>query len=641
MEREMRPCRGRVVAQEHVLLWVETEETKGRLRPLWRRAWSVATKGDRWSFGSAVAYDDPADLAAFIGRLPAAKQPLMIWLKGGWEDFVLSGLAELVDNGAINWSYCSLDDSKVSLTGACGQRQVQVTSVGHWIGGQWLNWRAAAQSHQGDAVVSVCDSSLPAEARPLSAGEGQLLATHAIICDFVYTLQLGRIDTTMPRAALRAWCRFLGPRVALPPKPKKRGRVIEPAAPHVIVAPSPYRSKRAASLERHVCSGLVWRQLVSGHVDTGVDIVDLSAAYLRGLTRELLPARWLKSLSRPSVAELVQVMNDRGAMALVLLETEGVPFLRRAHSKWQLCTGRYWTWLTGVELKAALALGAVQRCERAEVWQLAGLPPELSSAAQDMAGLFAQGGLHYHARLWRSLYSILVGRTAAWRRVWTDAAFPGIMPRWAAWSHLPIAGGTPERWRSIAGRTQRLTVEGNAGQTAPILFGCITAYVRISIWACVSQVRLENVYAITADALWVRRGLGDTLCADMGRLLDAPDCLRLKRSYDEAWMDGKSSAVLRAGDQYVLHQPGVLDGSLLGDSGKTETWASLPWSETESLDPAQTFRRTPRRHSGRRIIDAAPARLERLPFADEVHDELLDVSLLRPIVPGRAVKQRD
>jgi hypothetical protein len=587
-----------------------------------------------------VAYADADTLAWLIGEWQSESGRLTLWLPRGWEDLVGSGLAELMDEGRLKWRWCCLDGARVLLRGSLDGRPVGVTSLAAWTGGAWDAWA--------EDVRQLAPSASWPEGLPgvlgLTAGEvydcadavasvRAVLAAHA-------ALTLGEPGLSVGSAARTWWAAWGSPRVqAFAARPVAKGGR---PAPRAISQPVPglVRPRKVRVIEGHLCHGLAREQYFRGQVGGPVHVLDLKSAYLAALGQTPLPSVYHQSLDSPTHLQLGAALKSHTGCALVCLDTSDHPYMVYRHDSPVRAVGTYWAWLAGDELYSALVRRRVRECRGAHLWwavQAAAatkrLYLEVSREVLDTLG----GALR---PCWRALYASLVGGWAqrSWR--WEREDRESQVGRWATWTMGGSEGQELERWRVVAGRVQRRVYRGLARHAHPLSYACVTAAIRHQIDRLREGLPAGSVLATACDALWVTDDAPPALEAAAPAGAPAGWISVIKQTYDDAWLDGEGSAVVKKDGLFYPLLPGVPHGVAIQDDGHVRWDRAAPW--TDGPGPAAGTLPPRRRASwdGGTLMDRWSVPLEPVQPWHLLCEPDLNPALLAPYDPRR-VRRRE
>jgi hypothetical protein len=265
------------------------------------------------------------------------------------------------------------------------------------------------------------------------------------------------------------------------------------------------------------------------------------------------------------------------------------------------------------------------------------LPAEVAESVLSISALWKSQQCHALAAAWRMLYSALVGRFAGRRKVWEDAPQrPGIA-RWAEWQRSDVRTSKVVHCRSIAGRCQELRERKDTSESVPLLYGCVTAFVRQAVVGIIQSAGLDNVVSISCDSVWLTRAGWQQCQRALSSAGIAPDWLSTKSIYDRVWFTGKSAVVVERSGQRCLKAPGLGDGAILDEQHKCASVRAVPWSQASSFDPSKGSKRRKVVYGADRIIQQYGHAAEVLPLGETVDDILLREELLLPVKCGRSV----
>lgn len=605
----MKPLKGGWRPSHHLLLWVEEKRNGRRVETdeLWASHLYMDKSGnvnpDETQLGLGK------DLEFALDRASAGKGTLTIWLPGGWDHLVLSGLASLIDDGAITWRYCSIESHRVLIRGLWRGKSIVITSLSNWTGSTWDGWREKVEAR----------------------GVELFAATFTAVAGICYRLGIGSIPPSAGAAGMLLWRRALGPQVTVMTDSPAKKKKVAPSKQETYIAPLPSRPVACRHAERHCAYGLVHRQMREGMVEGPIYCVDFREAYLCGLMNMAVPVGYTRTLHRPNVLELAQAFCTHTGCSLVHLRSPERPYPVRKSGRTLWATGEYWTWLAGTELASALTLGHVLECETAYLWADKSYSPDMVAGVLSMGNWLKENAGPLEAAAWRSVYSQMIGRFAARRKRWVDAPSHHNFGRWATWHGIDAETGIPVSFRSIAGKTQRLASKEDAGDSVTLIFSCVTATTRHLVIGVTDMVGHENVIAIEADAVWVNQEGWQRLlrrCSEKGI---APDRLQCKEVFQRAWLTGQSIALVEIDGKRYFRCPGVPADIAVGQSGVVAWEQGDEWHREGGPNMKKGVRRFERKYSAEQILKAYSRPAKVLPFADELIDPMLSEALLQPL----------
>ncbi len=593
----------------HCLLWVDVRPLKRKeggdgltIKAVRRRAWPVVAGAGPIELFAPREFTGADSLAALLPTLAPRKKCLTVWLCRGWEDFVLSGLAELTDRGLYRYRWLTLDGQRVIGRGALGKRALDLTSLAAWTGGEWDGWRAAAPSVLERAYNDGSGDKVQASLEGAGEQERVALAHMLAVLDGCRQLLLGTPRLSVGAQARAWWCAWGGPRAGTTKQLGATDRGRRAARGRCIVAPVPRRPKAAANAESHCCQGLIREQYFRGHVGGPVHVLDLQGAYLRALACTNVPSVYEKAVHNPTPAELRRLLVGSAGCALVRLKGSTYPFAVKHHARPVRALGDFWCWLTEPDVAHALHLGCVAECRTAHKWRhvrntrrgiesLLGVAPQLKAA-----------GLTHLTALWRQLYASCVGGFAARAWEWVDDKRYTSPNRWYTWTETDPETGETVYWRSVGGRVQRRVYRGETPHSLPLFYGTCTAWVRQAVDAVRARLPEGSVLALASDALWLTQhgwiAFRALQCADPKGL----DRWRSKEVFDDAWLDGKGGAVVRKGGNLYPLLTGIPSGVCIGADG-IATWPrAQEWDTAADVRPDKPLPRRRARWDGGRLM---------------------------------------
>lgn len=633
----IKPLKGRVRPGRHLLLWVDADESKAVLKRQSCRAWDVVLCGRALKAWCLGRWEDSADLERILDGATKGKGELTIWIARGWEDLVLTGLAELLDCKACTWRYALLDGQRVLIRGLWRGKPVVISSLSNWTGHKWDVWNEVMADKRCDAAYRTFVNAERPDRSEITFQESKYLLTWCAIAQLTVALGCPVLAPTVASTGMMVWRRLIGPRIHIQVEWSKQKRKHKGGVPTLIVIPSPFRPIQSVCAERHSAYGLITRQLRRGFVDEMIHCVDLRAAYLLSLCTTPLPATFWRILHKPSVKELCAALEGRTAHALVRLKTKDYAYPVRYDGRVRLAQGHYWTWLAGAELCAALVMDEVQEIYTAHVWDALGLGSEKAELLLSLAPVFRYERAPAVAAAWRGVYSALIGQFAGRKKTWLDCPGKEGFGPWSEWESANCSTGELTKYRSIAGHVQRLAECSDTSSSVPFMYAVVTAHVRMMIMSLTMLAGVDNVVCLHCDSLWLTRAGWQNLQRRVSEMGMSPDYLACKATYDRVWMSGKSVCVIERNGTRSLKAPGIGDFAALDEACRAYGIRATHWSQCESVLAEDGCKRRKVVFTGNRIIEQHGHTPVVLPLGEPVDDSLLRTELLQPLVQKRTV----
>lgn len=582
--RNMKSISGARGISHHALLWVDTEpvqakQHKGtlRMRATGIRFYPIRDDEGMVRVGVAETIADTTALRDALAQRPQGYKSLQLWLARGWTDFVLSGLSELVEQRVIKWKWISIDGAKVLLDGTCDGLPFKVTSLSAWCGSRWDSWREAIRD---DVRLSATLN----EWSELGEDERTALGSVMICLSAGRVFRTGPVKLTIAAQARGWWRAVLGPKLDVCDPSKELRRKGAGISKCTVVAPIPRRPAAAAAAERQCCWGLVREQMLSGMVEGPIDVWDVRSSYLAALLNTPIPAYCLSNHVNPSVEWMEQAAADHTLCALVLLDSPERPYPVRLDGKPARAVGRYWTWLTGMELKEALAYKRVRLIE--SCWQWSEVKPSALHATMMLKAYqqLNREGYTAHVAFMRSLYSALVGQWARWGREWQKQNLKCGVGKWAAWTGFDSDTGELAHWRCVGGVVEKRFDRGNAPGAVPIVYATVLSTARMMVDGIAERVGWQHVVCICADSLWLTRTGTDRLRRIMAEDKDDVERFKAKETYDRVWLDGAGRAVVEKDGQRWPIVQGIPSYATIDADGRSHWMVCDPWTSDTTLD---------------------------------------------------------
>jgi hypothetical protein len=627
----VRPLKSGPLKGKHVLIYVREDTERGVAIPAERRVWSADLQGSAWNLRLVDSYNTTDRLDSLLDQCCAKKGETAIWLLRGWTDLVLSGLAELMDAGAITWRFCNISGHKLLIRGSWRGRKVAITSLGNWTGGRWENWGDTSTDVGVKRLLSQLPESLRFYSPEERTEETAALATFATIVHTSSLLGLPRVAPTSAAAGLLTWRAWLGNTVHLTAAKEKGKKAKKIPGTEAYLAPLPNRPKIARAAERHIVYPLTSRQLCIGHVEGPIYCLDVRAAYLLGLMTTPLPICYVKTLKNPTALEASESLCGHTGLALVRLNSDDYFYPCRINGRVIPCKGRFWTWLCGTELALAYFSNHVEETWCAHYWIGELLRPRAVELCFHLTQILDRADNAATKKAWRSVYSSLVGRFAGWSSNWSDSrAAPGF-GRWATWQQADPRTGAIVPYRSVAGKVQMLRSKEDSSSAVPLMFGTITSQVRWFVRKLAEICGYEHVFSIVSDSIWVSQDGWQKLQRHVSESKLPPDNLRVKAIYDQAWMTGGAVAVVERDGKRQLIMPGVRNGVGVDPSGHIVMEHTDDWSGIGEPIAAAGVPRRKVRYSAAKVVEHHGAPASPLLAGETLNVPLLDEALLQPL----------
>lgn len=161
--------------------------------------------------------------------------------------------------------------------------------------------------------------------------------------------------------------------------------------------------------------------------------------------------------------------------------------------------GRFRTTLAGPELRDAFERGRIVKVNR---WQEYKMGPALAAFGQHMLALRATFGNDQLLGAWlKMLANCIVGKLGQKDRGWEDAPFHNIHAEWGTWD-VRMGEHQWQRWRSIAGRTQRERKGSWSYGAVPAIAAWITSLGRMRLLGLLRTVGARELHYCDTDSVF-------------------------------------------------------------------------------------------------------------------------------------------
>jgi hypothetical protein len=609
----LRPLKLGASPSTHVLVWTEPQRdcTIGL-----RRSEVVSyrvTSNDVVSIDGWTPLPGPDQLCDYLLAAGKKRQPLYVWLPGGWEDLIVSGLTQLLDSGRLEYKYLVCAPDKILLRGRLEGRSIRVGSVGGWTGAGWDGWRDHTD----------------ARARDLYVESWLGLTTMAL------ALGLPKIPQSALSAARAVWRGLLGPRVDVRVAPAPRGALAtgDQFAPAVI--PLCRRPEWVRNLERHACYGMVTQYAWRGYYPSRIFVVDMPQAYLCALVTATLPAAYDRRAKHLSPEALEARLQNRWGAALVHVRTEEFGYPLRRSNQACLASGDYWTWLCGEELAVALRAGHVLEAEEALLYYPIAYAEDSIRAALSLRQRLRQNQGEMAGAAWRSVYCHLVGSWAHWRREWKPVDRLSPVGPWGVWHAAEGAEGTVRHYRAVAGRVERLKIKDGSWYAYPPIYAAALSQLRIMLAGVQLAAGGTGILGVENDSVWLDEDGYERYRRSLTAEGVEPEKCVAKAIYDRAWFVDRHSVVVEREGRRYLRRAGVPATLPLDERGAVQWRTHLGMAEHTPAALAGTMRGRTRRVVLRTTIPNSEEPGQPLPLWEHLVHPVLDQELQEPFLPKK------
>lgn len=340
--------------------------------------------------------------------------------------------------------------------------------------------------------------------------------------------------------------------------------------------------------------------------------LDVSSMYVAMYKDASLPAILEETFGEVSVAELAKIAERRQVIADVTVETNE-PAYPKKDARLGVTVypiGRFTTTLCGRELQDAIARGRVRSCKQLGAYSDSHC---LGAFGACLDGLLNNPGLSADGRRFvKSVGTNLVGKFGQVSRFWQSEHWPGYCEAWDRWQVTGKDRET-ERWRSVAGHTQREHVEGWAFDAVPSIAAWVCSLARHYLLTMIRCAHWGDVFYCDTDSLFVSQDGYRRLCDGGFVRPGETGYLRIKKrservviygikSYEE---DGQSVQAGRPLDSHCRTSDGqrAWIGQRVVDSCRTGS-APQPIRHSIVIDQRETYRH------GTRMVDGSVRPLE-------------------------------
>lgn len=281
--------------------------------------------------------------------------------------------------------------------------------------------------------------------------------------------------------------------------------------------------------------------------------LDCRSIYASILRDQRFPIRFLRVDTRATVESLKRDAKRLGAIANVQIEAKEpeYPFRRNvgrtrdsvrdrdakrragdaARERTDYPTGTFWTTLAGPELLRAIAEKSVRAVHGAAYYELGAPFQSFASELLDRRRAARRSGDLLGEGFAKLLINAFAGKFAQRAGGWTfDPDTPSVAD-WGEWSVRNADSGTLDRFRSIAGITQRYAPDDGEPKGIPQIFAYLTSYGRVMMRDIRAACPARSVLSQDTDSLWLTEaGYRAVLAAGLVHA-DEPGRLRLIGTY--------------------------------------------------------------------------------------------------------------
>lgn len=231
--------------------------------------------------------------------------------------------------------------------------------------------------------------------------------------------------------------------------------------------------------------------------------VDVRSAYVHLLTCTALPVRLITYKERPSVEYTRGMMQSVCGTAAVRISTQRAEYPHRSATGVDYPVGRFTSYLSGVELLAALEDGVVE-----SVHEFAAYQPGYTfrRAGEELirlrAAAAARGDDSWEGFL-KLLGNSMTGKFAQRRTKWVERRSVWPEKMWGEWPQLNADTGDVRRFRARAGLVEEKLAEESAVGTMTACYGHLTAACSLLLRRIREAAAPHNVLSCDTDGVWV------------------------------------------------------------------------------------------------------------------------------------------
>ena len=265
--------------------------------------------------------------------------------------------------------------------------------------------------------------------------------------------------------------------------------------------------------------------------------IDVRSMYPYLLTATDLPVRLRTHMANPQVETVKQLCDAFVCTAAVRMNTKNAEYPCRTKDGVIYPTGKFTSYLSGADLKRALADGDVSHIYECAVYQ-SGRP--FARAAEELMELRKrprEDGNEGWELFVKLLANSMTGKLAQRRSRWVERPNHPPEMRWGTWSDISLRDGTRRQFRALAALVWEQVTEESGTGLLTACYGHLTA-------ACSSFMRRVRealpprcVLSQDTDGVWCTPDAEVALRSQGFQFGDEPGCLRItKRSrYSRFW----------------------------------------------------------------------------------------------------------
>jgi len=236
-------------------------------------------------------------------------------------------------------------------------------------------------------------------------------------------------------------------------------------------------------------------------IDGPVYHVDCNSLYPYVMREHKYPYS-LVGWQREATARLLQdLATQYCVIASVLVETGSEPFPVRHKDRTIHALGKFWTTLTGAQLRYALSMDLVKSVGLHAAYKERPLFLEYVETLYALKTRYKTDGNAAYYSITKALLNSLYGKFAQRPRRWIEAEYDNPPYRWGTW---PLCDGDSNKvtwYRSIAGKVQRQDVVGELHHSFPAIPAVVTSYARLYMDSVRHICGRENVLYQGTDSL--------------------------------------------------------------------------------------------------------------------------------------------
>lgn len=240
-----------------------------------------------------------------------------------------------------------------------------------------------------------------------------------------------------------------------------------------------------------------------GHIDTQCHLVDVNSLFPSIMATTKVPTNLVSYDECTMASPTISCDAASSAVAEVFLQTDRAIYPTRSENGIRYPTGRFWTYLCGVELADAVRNGNVRAIRRIAWYDTAIIFDAFVAEFWQLRQSCKQSGNNLYAEFAKSIMNSLYGKFAQRLPQWQTAVDPPAMNPWSRQVLCDGVTGEKTEYRAFGSYVQQRFPDAERDDTFIAISAFITAAARVRMNQLRDIAGAKNTYYQGVDGLIV------------------------------------------------------------------------------------------------------------------------------------------